>query len=284
MGIANKIKLDSFDSLFGSNVDNITELNISELHTFENHPFKVKDDENMNDLVESIKNNGVLNPIIVRNCSDGNGYEIISGHRRKRASEIAGTTTIPAIIKEIDDDNAKIMMVDSNIYREEILPSERAFSYKMKQEALKHQGCVGINTNEEIGKELGDSARQVQRYVRLTHLIPELLEYVDNGNIALIPAVDLSYIDEKGQELLYQYTDDNCVYPNLQAAKKLKEHFKLNNTLTVEIIDEILKKKTLKKEHTFKLSDDIVNKYFSDMDKKSIEKEVEKIISNYFSK
>lgn len=280
MGVASKITLGTFDSLFGG-AESIVDLNLSELHTFENHPFIVADDNSMNELVESIKEKGVINPVIVR---EKNGsYEIISGHRRKRACELAGKATIPAIVKNIDDDEAKILMVDSNIYRESFLPSEKAFAYKAKQEALKHQGKKGSNTNEEIGKDLGDSGRQVQRYIRLTFLIPELLEYVDNGNIAIVPAVDLSYINEKSQKLLYQYIDDNCVFPNLQTAKKLKEAFNENKTLTTDVIDEILKKKTAKKSYTFKLTDTLIEKYFSGMDKKSIEAKVEKIILDYLN-
>lgn len=277
--------INGYNDLFNSSKvvsENIVKININQLHSFKNHPFKVVDDEDMDNLVESIRNKGVLNPIIIRECSYSDVYEIISGHRRKRAAELAGLTEVPALIKNISDDDAIIEMVDSNIYRESILPSEKAFSYRMKQNALKHQGKKGNNTNEEIGKDLGDSGRQVQRYIRLTYLIPELLEYVDNNNISLIPAVDLSYIDKTGQELLYQYIDDNNIYPNLKTAKSLKEAFNANKNLTIEIIDSILKKKTASKERTFKLSEDLVNKYFVDMDKKSIELKINEIISDYF--
>ena len=278
--------ISGYDALFNSSVanENIVKININQLHSFKNHPFKVVDGVEMDDLVESIRNKGVINPIIVRECTNSDGYEIIAGHRRSRAAALAGLTEIPALIKNISDDDAVIAMVDSNIYRSVILPSEKAHSYKMKQEALKHQGKKGINTNDEIGKKFGDGERNVQRYIRLTYLIPELLELVDNNNIALMPAVDLSYIDKTGQDLLYRYIKDNNVYPNLKTAKSLKEAYKNSNHLTVTMIGEILKKKSSKTGHTFKLSNDIVNRYFSDMDKKSIEKEVEKIISNYFSK
>ena len=217
-----KMHLTSLDSLFTTqaerdNADNeqVIKISIDSIHDFPNHPFKVNDDEDMNKLIESIQERGVYLPTIVRQRVNGD-YEMISGHRRKHAAIKAGLKTIPCIVKNLTDDEATILMVDSNIQREELLPSEKAFAYKMKLEAMKHQGKQLENTSrpmdeksdnkistEILGEEVGESARTIQRYIRLTYLIPDLLELVDAKRIALRPAVEMSYINEDNQNLLY---------------------------------------------------------------------------------
>ncbi len=199
-----KIKLTSYDELLGVQKDGTIEVNLTELHEFKNHPFKVIDDEKMQELAESIKANGVLSPALVRKRSEG-GYELISGHRRKRACEMAGLSKMPVIVKELSDDEATIIMVDANIQREEILPSEKAFAFKMKMEAMSHQGVSnGKITADEIGADNGVSGRQVKRYIRLTMLIPELLQLVDEKKLPFVVGVEISYLDEEFQEVIYK--------------------------------------------------------------------------------
>ena len=218
---------------------------ISELHAFKNHPFKIVDDERMLDLAENIKRNGVYVPGTVRPLEEG-GYEIISGHRRKRACEIAGLEKMPVYIKELDDDSAIIEMIDSNIQREEILPSEKAFMYKMKLEAIAHQGkkAVTENGNQEdetlanessrqvvgrlesadiVGRDYGESGRQVQRYIRLTELKQELLDLVDTRRIKVIPAIELSYLTDRQQKILLDIIKDTNAYSSLVQAQQLKK-------------------------------------------------------------
>lgn len=212
--------------------ENVVELPVAELHEFRNHPFKVVDDERMTDTAESVREYGVLVPGIVRPRPEG-GYEIISGHRRKRACEIAGLEKMPVIIRDLDDDAATIIMVDSNLQRENILPSERAFAYQMKLEALKRQGervdltsCqVGtkLSAAAAVGQSSGDSRRQVLRFVRLTHLVPEMLSRVDNRKVAFTPAVELSYLKPDEQELLLQTMDSEETSPSLSQAQRLKK-------------------------------------------------------------
>lgn len=224
MATREKIKLTSYDELLGVPSDGAKEVEINRIHSFNNHPFKVKDDEKMDELVESIKSNGVLSPILLR--EDENGcYELISGHRRKRACELAGLNKIPAIIKELSDDEAIVLMVDSNIQREEILPSEKAYAYRMKLEALSHQGKLNNNMKtsaESIGEKEGISERQVQRYVRLTYLIPELLDLVDEKKLAMVMAVEISYFQEEVQKIIYdKIVEGKKINPgNLKELKK----------------------------------------------------------------
>lgn len=199
-----KIKLTSYDELLGVQKDGTIEVNLKELHEFKNHPFRVIDDEKMQELAESIKANGVLSPALVRKRSEG-GYELISGHRRKRACEMAGLSKMPVIVKELSDDEATIIMVDANIQREEILPSEKAFAFKMKMEAMSHQGVSnGKITADEIGADNGVSGRQVKRYIRLTMLIQELLQLVDEKKLPFVVGVEISYLDEEFQEVIYK--------------------------------------------------------------------------------
>ena len=209
-----------------------TEMPLSDLHPFEGHPFKVLDDELMAQTVESIKQIGVVSPLIVRPDPEG-GYEILSGHRRLHAAQLAGLETVPVIVKEMDDDAAIIFMVDSNLQRENILPSERAFSYKMKLEAMKHQGESGDLTSAQVGpkswaaqvvaEEAGDSKSQVKRYIRLTNLIPEILDMVDEKKIAFNPAVELSYLKPSEQKEFLEAMDYAQASPSLSQAQRLKK-------------------------------------------------------------
>lgn len=222
--VAGKIKLQSVDELLGvPEISGTQEIEIVRINAFPNHPFKVLDDERMNQLVDSIRENGILNPVIVRPDLNGD-YEMISGHRRLHAAGIVGLQKIPAIVKEMSDDEAIINMVDANIQREEILPSERAFSFKMKMEAMSRQGsrvdltcgtefhkldAINKKTRETIGDEAGMTGRQVTKYIRLTELISSILDLVDSKKITLTMGVDLSYLDEQVQKWVYEYYHDN---------------------------------------------------------------------------
>lgn len=220
---ASKIKMTSYDELLGSvSVENdVKELKISQLTAFHNHPFQVRDDEEMEELVESICLQGILTALVVRPTENGL-YEIISGHRRCHAAKKAGIERVPVVIKEYDDDDAIRAMVDSNLQREHILPSEKAFAYRMKLEALTHQGIKGDGTAEEAGKENKDSRRQVYRYIRLTYLTSELLQSVDNNLISLLAAVELSYLREEEQQWVQEAYDELKRYPNVEQAKILR--------------------------------------------------------------
>ena len=213
-----KIKLASIDELLGVvNEESAMEIEISKIHPFKNHPFKVLDDEKMQDLVESVKINGVLTPVLLR-MDENEEYEMVSGHRRMHAAQLAGLTMIPAIVRELSDDDAIVAMVDANIQREELLPSEKAFAYKMKLEAMKRQGVrtdltlsqneTKLRSDEVLSKQVGESRAQVQRFVRLTEPIPELLDLVDNKKLQFTVAVDISYIDKEIQEWIYEYISD----------------------------------------------------------------------------
>lgn len=242
--VAGKIKLQSVDELLGvPEIAGTQEIEIARIRSFSNHPFKVVDDDKMETLVESIRENGILNPVIVRPDETGN-YEMISGHRRLHAAEIVGLKKIPAIVKEMTDDEAIIKMVDANIQREEILPSERAFSFKMKMEALSRQGqrndlTSGHNvpklTADTIGEETGMSGRQVKRYIRLTELIPELLELVDSKKLQFVLGVDISYFDKQVQGWIFEYIKDNGFLKPIQIAA-LKEQPNLANTTQYNVI------------------------------------------------
>ncbi len=239
---AKNISLTSLDDLFSTEeerskdvVGTVVNIPLSQLHDFPDHPFKVRDDEKMEETVESVKAYGVLVPAIVRQRPDGE-YEIVSGHRRKRASELAGLRELPAIIRDLDDDTATIIMVDSNLQRENILPSERAAAYKMKLEAIKRQGerrdltCTqvghkldGKKSVQRVADDAGESKTQVQRYIRLTELQPELQEMVDTGKIAMTPAVEISYLKPKEQELLLETIDSEQATPSLSQAQRMKK-------------------------------------------------------------
>lgn len=233
------VSLQSYDDIFtteaerqDSKLERVQNIPLEELHPFKNHPFKVVDDEAMLRTVESIAQFGVLSPAIARPRPEG-GYELVAGHRRHHAAELAGLETIPVIVRELDDDAATLLMVDSNLQRETILPSERAFAYKMKLEAMKHQGSrtdltssqfgTKLRTDQIMAKELGESRNQIQRYIRLTYLIPELLEKVDSKELAFNPAVELSYLSEEQQRDFLNAMDYAQAAPSLSQAQRIKK-------------------------------------------------------------
>lgn len=227
-----EIQLTSYEDLLGidervdSPMDQVMEVPLTDLYPFRNHPFKVLDDEKMEETVESIRNYGVLNPGLVRPRAEG-GYELVAGHRRKRGCELAGKDTMPVLVREYTDDEAIVIMVDSNIQRENILPSEKAFAYQMKMEALRHQGVKsadGTDTADLVGKEAGDSGRKVQRYIRLTKLLPELLALVDMGKVKILPAVGLSYLSEEEQLWVLNCITEKSVNVSGSMSAALKKH------------------------------------------------------------
>ena len=272
------ISLKPLDDIFSteeSRVDaqreKVTMVPLEELHPFRNHPFKVVDDEKMMDTAQSIREHGVLVPAIVRPLESG-GYELVSGHRRKRGCELAGLAEMPVIIRDMDDDTATLYMVDSNIQRETILPSERAFAYKMKMDALNHQGArndkltsrqvVGkLETADFIGKDTGESGRQVQRFIRLTELIPELLSMVDERRIAFNPAVELSYLSREEQTLLLDAMDAEQATPSLSQAQRLKK-FSQEGKLTWESMSAIMSEEKKSEVDKVTLTGDKLLKYF----------------------
>ena len=247
-----------------------TEMPLSDLHPFEGHPFKVLDDELMAQTVESIKQIGVVSPLIVRPDPEG-GYEILSGHRRLHAAQLAGLETVPVIVKEMDNDAAIIFMVDSNLQRENILPSERAFSYKMKLEAMKHQGERGDLTSAQVGpkswaaqvvaEEAGDSKSQVKRYIRLTNLIPEILDMVDEKKIAFNPAVELSYLKPSEQKEFLQAMDYAQASPSLSQAQRLKK-LSQEGGCTLDAMCEVMNE--IKKDELdhVTIKNEVLRKYF----------------------
>ncbi len=221
---AEKVKLNSFDDLFGIDEagETVISVPLSELHTFKGHPFRVLDDEKMQETVESVKQYGVLMPGIVRPHPEG-GYEVIAGHRRWRACELAGLTEMPVIIREMDDDTAVVLMVDTNIQREDILPSEKAKAYRMKYEAMKHQGSKGEKyTADAIGEAAGDSGRTVQRYIRLSELVEELLDYVDENKIPMVVGEKLSYLKAEEQAWVVDAISNSGIFPSKAQAEQLK--------------------------------------------------------------
>lgn len=247
-----------------------TEMPLSDLHPFEGHPFKVLDDELMEQTVESIKQIGVVSPLIVRPDPEG-GYEILSGHRRLHAAQLAGLETVPVIVKEMDDDAAIIFMVDSNLQRENILPSERAFSYKMKLEAMKHQGQRGDLTSDQVGQkswavnQLADDANesktQVQRFIRLTNLIPEILDMVDEKKIAFNPAVELSYLKPSEQKKFLEAMDYAQASPSLSQAQRLKK-LSQEGGCTLDAMCEVMNE--IKKDELdhVTIKNEVLRKYF----------------------
>lgn len=264
---------------------------IQKLHPFKNHPYKVQDNEEMERLAESIKQNGVVSPIIVRpkeNTEDE--YEIISGHRRVMACRKAGITEVPALVVSLDRDAAAIVLVDSNLHREHILPSEKAFAYKMKLEAMKHQGWrsdltsdqVGgkLETADLVGAETGDSKNQVRRYIRLTNLIPEILQYVDYGRIAFTPAVELSYLNEQEQyDLLGQMELNDCT-PSLSQACRFKK-MSQEEGLTPEVIAAVMSEEKANQREMFKVPMERIRKYIPNANTKQAEDFVLKACEHY---
>ena len=265
--------LTSVDSIFTTQEERdnaqrsyVTDLPAAEISDFPNHPFKVRMDQSMVELAESVKQHGVLVPSLVRPMPDGS-YQMVSGHRRKRAAELADLPTVPCIIRELTDDEAIIVMVDSNLQREQILPSEKAFAYKMKLEAIKHQGITSRQLGEkllsvtQVSKESDDSERQVQRYIRLTYLIPELLEMVDDGKIAFNPAVEISYLDKAEQRVLLNAMELNDCTPSHAQAIRLKK-LSQEGVLQDRTIYDILAEQKPNQQEQYKFKREDIRKYF----------------------
>ena len=266
-------------------------ISIEKLHPFENHPYKVQDNEEMERLTESIKVHGVVSPIIVRpleNTTDE--YEIISGHRRVMASRKAGITEVPALVVSLDRDAAAIVLVDSNLHREHILPSEKAFAYKMKLEAMKHQGwrsdltspqvVAKSRTTEMVGAESGDSHEQVRRYIRLTNLIPEILQYVDDGRISFTPAVELSYLNEQEQYDLLEQMELNDCTPSLSQACRFKK-MSQEQGLTPEVIAAVMSEEKANQREMFKVPMERIRQYVPNANAKQAEDFVLKACEHY---
>ena len=262
-------------------------ISIEKLHPFEGHPYKVLDNEEMEALTESVLNEGILSPLIVRPLEDTNEYEVISGHRRLHAAQRAGLSEIPALVYEISREEAAIMLVDSNLHREHILPSEKAFAYELKMEAMSHQGTscqVGtkLRTDEMIGESTQESARQVQRYIRLTYLIPELLQLVDDGKIAFTPAVELSYLPEKAQTYLLEEMRRNDCTPSLSQAIRLKKEYQAK-TLTVPKMRSIMGEEKANQKERLKIPMERIRKFFpKNYTPNQIEEAVVKLCENNY--
>ena len=274
---AKNIVLKSVDDIFQTEEnradaqrERVQEIPLDQLKPFKNHPFKVRDDQRMLDTVDSIREYGVLVPAIARPDPEG-GYELISGHRRKRGCEMAGLQTMPVIIRNLDDDAAVLVMVDSNIQREELLPSERAFAYKMKLEALKHQGArmdltscqVGtkLRADEKLAESVNESARTVQRFIRLTELISELLDMVDERKLAFNPAVEVSYLKQDEQRMLLEAMDAEQTTPSLSQAQRLKK-FSQEGRLTEEAMSAIMGEEKKSDMDKVTLRSDTLRRYF----------------------
>ena len=277
---AKKIELVSVDDLFSTEegrqdakLEKIQEIPLSELHPFRNHPFKVKDDEAMMETADSIKQYGVLVPAIARPDPEG-GYELVAGHRRHRASELAEKETMPVIVRDLDDDAATIIMVDSNLQRESLLPSERAFAYKMKLEAMKHQGdrvdltcsqvgnkLEGKKSSEILAEQVGQSKNQIFRYIRLTELIPELIDMVDEKKIALNPAYELSFLKKEEQVDLLDAIDSEQATPSLSQAQRLKKYSQEGH-LTLDMMRVIMGEEKKSDLDRVTFTSDTLRKYF----------------------
>ena len=277
---AKKVELAAVDDLFSTEEsradahrEKVMEIPLSELHSFKGHPFKVKDDEAMMETAESVRQYGVLVPAIARPDPDG-GYELVAGHRRHRASELAEKETMPVIVRDLDDDAATIIMVDSNLQREELLPSERAFAYKMKLEAMKHQGermdltCAqvghksdGKKSRDILAEQVGQSKNQIQRYIRLTELIPELLDMVDEKKIAFNPAYELSFLKPEEQKMLLDAMDYEQATPSLSQAQRLKK-FSQDGKLSEDVMLAIMSEEKKGELDKVTLTSDTLRKYF----------------------
>ena len=257
-----------------AHLENVVTLNPADISDFPNHPFKVKQDEAMAEMVDSVKQYGVLVPALVRPKADG-GYEMVAGHRRKCAATLAGITEIPCIVRNLSDDEATIIMVDSNLQRETILPSEKAFAYKMKLEAMKRQGertdltsspldkkLKGLTSAQQVSQKSGDSQPQIYRYIRLTELIPSVLDMVDSGKIAFRPAVELSYLSKEQQQSLHDTMECEDCTPSLAQAVKMKE-FSRDGKLTEEVILSIMQEEKPNQREQFKMPKERISKYFA---------------------
>ena len=271
------VSLNSYDDIFSTEEarqeeqrEQVQQISIEELHPFKDHPFKVLDDEAMHHTVESIKLLGVTNPLIARPRPEG-GYEIISGHRRQHAAQLAGLETVPVIVLQMDDDAAIILMVDSNLQREHILPSERAFAYKMKLDAMKNQGTRSdltstqvvskLRSNEKLGAENNQSRETVRRFIRLTNLIPELLDMVDNKTVSFNPAVELSYLSPEQQQEVIRAMDDTQNFPSVSQAKRIKK-LAQDGTFTTETVVAIMGEEKKSELDTVTIKNDTLRKYF----------------------
>ena len=277
---AKNIRLTSVDELLSTEEsredaqrEKVVEITLSQLHPFQNHPFQVRDDQSMQETVDSIRKYGVLVPAIVRPDQNG-GYELIAGHRRHRASQLAGRETMPVIIRELDDDAATIIMVDSNLQRETLLPSERAFAYKMKLEAMKHQGervdltcsqvgnkLAGKKSSELLAEQVGQSKNQIFRFIRLTELIPELLDMVDEKKIALNPAFELSFLKKEEQRDLLDAMDSEQATPSLSQAQRLKKYSQEGH-LTLDMMRVIMGEEKKSDLDKITFTSDTLRKYF----------------------
>ena len=270
--------LTSVDSLFTTQEEreeagreSVREIPLSEITDFPNHPFQVRMDEKMTEMTDSIRQYGVLVPAIVREKPEG-GYEMVSGHRRKAACELAGTQSLPCIVRNLTDDEAILIMVDSNLQREQILPSEKAFAYKMKLEAMKRQGqrtdltsvplAQKLNSRAELGKTVGESQDQVRRFIRLTYLIPELLELVDNGKMALRPAVELSYLPEQEQRTLLETIECEECTPSFAQAMKLRK-FSQEGKLNEDVILSIMQEEKPNQKEQFRMPKERISRFFA---------------------
>ena len=288
-----KIKLTSIDELLGVvNEESAMEIEIDKIKSFAGHPFKVIDDEKMQDLIESISESGVLTPVLIR-PDQNDGYEMISGHRRMHAAQKAGLITIPAIVREMTDDEAVIAMVDANIQREELLPSEKAFAYKMKMEAMKRQGAridltcaqndhkLGKKSREILGEQIGISSAQIQRYIRLTELIPDLLELVDKKRLNFTIAVDISYIPQDVQKWIYEYICDNgFIKPNqIAALRNYLGQAPVTQSLMISILNSHIPVKAPVRKVT--LNEKKLTKYFP---KNYTSEDMEKVIESLLEK
>ena len=267
------LQMNSLDELFSSQeerddakLERVKEIPLTELHPFKDHPFKIQNDDEMKRLMESIKKFGTLTPALARPLPEG-GYELISGHRRLAACQVLGIETMPVIIREMSDDEAVIAMVDANLQREHILPSEKAFAYKMKLEAIKHQGITSRQVGEkllsvtQVSKESDDSERQVQRYIRLTYLIPELLEMVDDGKIAFNPAVEISYLEQSEQRVLLNAMELNDCTPSHAQSIRLKK-LSQEGVLQDQTIYDILAEQKPNQQEQYKFKREDIRKYF----------------------
>ena len=269
--------LSSYDDIFSTEEsrqeeqrEQVQQIPIGELFPFKSHPFKVLDDDSMSDTVESVKQYGVLSPLIARPRPKG-GYEIISGHRRQHAAELAGLETLPVIVREMSDDAAVILMVDSNLQREHILPSERAFAYKMKLDAIKNQGARSdltspqvaskFRSDDEVAKGQGISGDTVRRFIRLTNLIPELLDMVDNKTVSFNPAVELSYLSPEQQQEVIRAMDDTQNFPSVSQAKRIKK-LAQDGTFTTETVVAIMGEEKKSELDTVTIKNDTLKKYF----------------------
>lgn len=293
---ARNIELKSVDDLFATEEiredtqrEKVQNIPLEELHPFKNHPFKVKDDAAMQDTVDSVREYGVLVPAIARPDPNG-GYELIAGHRRHHASELAGKETMPVIIRDLDDDAATIIMVDSNLQREELLPSERAFAYKMKLEALKHQGKKTLDqlgpkwSTQEIGKAGNDSMSQVKRFIRLTELIPTLLDMVDERKIAFNPAVELSYLKKEEQTLLLEAMDSEQATPSLSQAQRLKK-FSQQKMLSLDVMRAVMSEEKKTDLDRVTLKNETLRRYFpKSYTPKQMEDTIIKLLEGWYKK